>query len=190
MPFSGGRKPTPRSVRIVSMQDSNAASATTPTGAGSGGRAGVGAGAGGRLESGTDRTTTMRVSSCADAPPPRPSSSSFFRSRVLWSRAVKVSAIGALANLVFFFPDTGCPPACRHRGPAKVPISRLAPRTPARPVLENPPPFLPVSRSRSGARAPSEVPRLQRYSHPDRVSTQLTARIGWTCCVVCCVVFC
>ena len=34
VPFSGGRKPTPRSVRIVNMQDSNAVSATAPTGAG------------------------------------------------------------------------------------------------------------------------------------------------------------
>jgi len=36
VPFSGGHKPTPRSVRIVSMQDSNPA-ATTATGAGAGG---------------------------------------------------------------------------------------------------------------------------------------------------------
>ncbi|KAF8465157.1 hypothetical protein DFH94DRAFT_360910 [Russula ochroleuca] len=34
VPFSGGRKPTPRSVRIVSMQDSNAASATGGGGGG------------------------------------------------------------------------------------------------------------------------------------------------------------
>jgi hypothetical protein len=34
VPFSGGRKPTLRSVRIVRMQDSNAA--TTATGAGTG----------------------------------------------------------------------------------------------------------------------------------------------------------
>ena len=52
VPFSGGRKRTPRSVRIVSMQDANAASATTPTGAGNGGRAG--AGVGGRRERGTE----------------------------------------------------------------------------------------------------------------------------------------
>ncbi|KAN0119010.1 hypothetical protein V8E52_004782 [Russula decolorans] len=32
----------------------------------------------------------------------------------------------------FSFLDTGCPLACRHRSPAHVPISRLAPRTPAR----------------------------------------------------------
>ena len=110
VPFSGGRKPTPRSVRIVSMQDSNAASATTPTGAGSGGRTG----AGGRREPGTDRTTTTRVSSSAGAlPPPRPSSSSFpfsssffSRSRVLWSRAAKVSAIGALSPTLFSSSQT------------------------------------------------------------------------------------
>jgi hypothetical protein len=39
-------------------------------------------------------------------------------------------------------------------------------------------PFLPVSRSRSGARAPSDVPQLQRCLHPLRVSTQLTTRTG------------
>ncbi|KAF8497819.1 hypothetical protein F5888DRAFT_1906594 [Russula emetica] len=51
VPFSDGCKPTPHSVRIVSMQDSNAA--TTATDAGTGGT-----GAGGRREPGTDRTTT------------------------------------------------------------------------------------------------------------------------------------
>jgi hypothetical protein len=104
VPFSGGRKPTPRSVRIVSMQDSNAA--TSATG---------GAGAGGRREPGTDRTTTTRVSSSAGAipPPPRPSSSfpfffpspSFFRSRV-WSRAAKASAIGGLSPTLFSSSQT------------------------------------------------------------------------------------
>ena len=80
VPSSGGRKPTPRSVRIVSVQDSNAASATTPTGTGSGGRAGtgIGAGAGGRRELGTDRTTMTRVSSSAGAPPLEPVRRLFF----------------------------------------------------------------------------------------------------------------
>ncbi|KAF8497822.1 hypothetical protein F5888DRAFT_1613094, partial [Russula emetica] len=90
VPFSGGRKPTPRSVRIVSMQDSNAATSAT------------GAGAGGRREPGTDRTTTTRVSSSARATPPPPfPSSSFFRSRV-WSRAAKASAIGGLSPTTLF----------------------------------------------------------------------------------------
>ena len=103
---SGGRKPTPRSVRIVSMQDSNAATSAAG-GVGSGGRH--------REHQGTDRTTTTRVSSNAGAthphphtlPPPRPSfsfpffpSSSFFRARV-WSRATKASAIGALSPTLF-----------------------------------------------------------------------------------------
>ena len=120
--------------------------------------------------------TTTRVSSNAGAPPlitlpilfifllPLPC--------VMVPCCESVCDRSTLTDPVFFFPDTGCPPARRHRGAAKVPISRLAPRTPARPVLENAPPFLPVSRSRSGARAPSDVPRLQRYLHPDRVSTQ------------------
>ena len=106
VPFSGGRKPTPRSVRIVSMQDSNAA--TTATGAGA-------SGPGGRRETGTDRTTTTRVSSSVGAtlPPPRPSSSfpfsfpspSFFRSRV-WSRAAKASAKGGLSPTLFSSSQT------------------------------------------------------------------------------------
>jgi hypothetical protein len=101
VPFSGGRKPIPRSVRIVSMQDSN-----TATGAGTGG-------AGGRREPGTDRTTTTRVSSSAGATHPPFPSSSFFRSGV-WPSAVKASAIGGLSpTFFFFFPDTGCPLACR-----------------------------------------------------------------------------
>jgi hypothetical protein len=92
VPFSGGRKPTPRSVRIVSMQDSNAA--TSATG---------GAGAGSRREPGTDRTTTTRVSSSAGAtPPPRPP---FFCSRV-WSRAAKASAIGGLSPTLFSSSQT------------------------------------------------------------------------------------
>ncbi len=111
VPFSGGRKPTPRSVCIVSVQDSNAATAATGPGAGAGG-----AGAGGRREPGTDRTTTTRVSSSAGATPPPPPlttssfpfffpSSSFFRSRV-WSRNAKASAIGALSPTLFSFPQT------------------------------------------------------------------------------------
>jgi hypothetical protein len=113
VPFSGGRKPTPRSVRIVSMQDSNAAAATATTGPGGAGGAG-GAGAGGRREPGTDRTTTTRVSSSAGATPPPPPtssfpfffpSSSFFRSRV-WSRNAKASAIGALSPTLFSSSQT------------------------------------------------------------------------------------
>src|SRR5216683_6964814 len=61
VPFSGGRKPTPRSVRIVSMQDSNAAAS--------------GAGSGARRDP-TDRTTT-RVSSTAAAAPPSPTTPRF-----------------------------------------------------------------------------------------------------------------
>jgi hypothetical protein len=56
VPFSGGRKPALRFVRIVSMEVSNAATTATGTG--------------GRREPGTDRTTTTLVSSNAGAPPP------------------------------------------------------------------------------------------------------------------------
>ena len=97
-------------------------------------------------------------------------SSYFFRARV-WSHAAKASAIGALSPTLFSSQAPGVHFACHYRDTAKVPISRLAPRAPARPVLENAHPFLPVShpRSRSRTRAPPDVPRLQRYL-PDRVS--------------------
>ena len=107
MPFSGDGKPTPRSVRIISMQDSNEASATTHTGVGSSGRAG--AGAGGHRELGTDRKTTTRVSSNASAPPLLflPYSLSFSsRPRVLWSLATKASAIGAFSPTLISFSQT------------------------------------------------------------------------------------
>ena len=69
-----------------------------------------------------------------------------------------------LADPVFFFPDTGCPLACRRRGTDKVPTSRLVPRTPARPVLENAHPPLPVSHPRSCTCAPSDVALLKPSS--------------------------
>jgi len=56
VPFSGGRKPTTRSVRILSLQYSDATTtATDPSGRG---------------EPGTDRMTTTQVSSSASAAPP------------------------------------------------------------------------------------------------------------------------
>ena len=113
VPFSGGRKPTPRSVRIVSMQDSNAATSATG-GPGAGGRRGE--------QQGTDRTTTTRVSSTAGVTttsPPR-TSSSFFCS-LIWSRgggaAANASAIGGLSPTTLFLLP-------RHRMPACVPLSR------------------------------------------------------------------
>ena len=81
----------------------------------------------------------------------------------------------------FFFPGTECPLACMpllYHDTAKVPISRLAPRTPARPVLENAHPSLPVFHPRSRTRAPSDLPRLQRYSHIDRVNRRLVLGCG------------
>ncbi|KAH9953468.1 hypothetical protein BC827DRAFT_134941 [Russula dissimulans] len=96
LPFSGGRKPTPRSVRIVSMQDSSAAAGPgTPGGTG---------GSAPRIMM-TDQTTrTTRVSSTAAAVPsphtPRfpslPFLPSLFRSRV-WSRATASAAFGGLS---------------------------------------------------------------------------------------------
>ena len=95
VPFSGGRKPTPCSVRIISMQDSNAA--TTATGAGGAG------GGSSRRELGTDRTTTTTtwVSSNAGATPPL-HPPSFPCSHVWSSRAAKASAMGGLSPTTLF----------------------------------------------------------------------------------------
>jgi hypothetical protein len=102
VPFSGGRKPTLRFVRIVSMQDSNAATTATGTG--------------GRREPGTDRTTTTQVSSNAGAPPPFPSCSR------VWSRAAKTSAIGGLPPTLFFSSQS--PDACLRAAIATPPKFR------------------------------------------------------------------
>ena len=71
----------------------------------------------------SDRTTrtVMRVST------------SFFRSRYLAPCCDR----NALANHFFFFPDTEFPLACRSRATANFLISRLAPRTLVRLVLQN-----------------------------------------------------
>jgi hypothetical protein len=84
VPFSGGRKPTPRSVRIVSMQNSNIATTATGTG--------------GRREPGTDQTTTTRVSSSVGVTPIHPPPP--------WSRAAKVCAIGGLSPTLFSSSQT------------------------------------------------------------------------------------
>jgi hypothetical protein len=66
--FVGGRKPTPRSVRIVSMQDSSVAGTGTgaPSGlGGSGGRISGGGGGGGASGSRQHGVTTTRVSSAS-----------------------------------------------------------------------------------------------------------------------------
>jgi hypothetical protein len=117
--FLSWRKPTPRSVCIVNMQDSNATTVTT--GAGTGGRGG------GRREPGTGtvRTMTTWVSSSAVAIPPHHPSSSLFRSLV-WSRAAKTSAIGGLSPTPFSSSQT---PDARLRAaivtPPKFPSSFL-----------------------------------------------------------------
>ena len=110
VPFSGGRKPTPCSVRIISMQDSNAA--TTATGAGGAG------GGSSRRELETDRTTTTTtlVSSNAGATPPLHPLLSLvpmygppvLRKRLRW--------VDSRQQLFFLLP--------RHRMPACVTLSR------------------------------------------------------------------
>ena len=125
VPFSGGRKPTPRSVRIVSMQDSNAAAVSSSAGGGrgSGGRTPAG------LAGGTptmDQTT--RVSSTTAAPPPLPSPlfpsfpflPSLFRPRV-WSRATQ-SALGGRSPTLFSSSQT--PDARLHTAIAAPPKFR------------------------------------------------------------------
>jgi hypothetical protein len=114
VPFSGGRKPTPRSVRIVSMQDSNAAAS--------------GAGSGARREP-TDPTTTRVSSNAAAAPTPStprfPSLPFFpflFRSRV-WSRAT-ASALGGLSPTLLSSSQT---PDARVRAAVAAPPKFRAP---------------------------------------------------------------
>ncbi|KAI0268928.1 hypothetical protein BGY98DRAFT_324600 [Russula aff. rugulosa BPL654] len=128
-------------VRIVSMQDSNAATSAT---------GGAGAcntcGACCRQESGTDRTTTTtRVSSSAVAIPLPPLFSHFFLPHMVPWYCESICDRRTLANAFFVFPDTRCPLACRYHDTAKVPISRLAPRTPARPELQNTHSILPMA---------------------------------------------
>ena len=116
VPFSGGRKPTPRSVRIVSMQDSNGPAS--------------GAGSGARREP-TDRTTTRVSSNAGAAPLPTPSTPRFpslpffpflFRSRV-WSRAT-TSALGARSPTLLSPPQT---PDARVRAAVASPPKFRAP---------------------------------------------------------------
>ena len=178
VPFSCGRKPTPLSVRIVSMQDSNAATSAT---GGAGGRRGE--------QQETDRTTTTWVSSTAGVTttsPPR-TSSSFFCS-LIWSRgggaAKRLRLVNSRQQHFFLLP--------RHRMPASVPLSRhrqssdlgLAPRTTARSVLQNAHTFLSTAFPRFGTCAPSDVLRFQCGIYPDRVS-RLVARAARRC--RCCV---
>jgi hypothetical protein len=114
VPFSGGRKPTPRSVRIVSMQDSNAGAS--------------GGGSGARREP-ADRTTTRVSSNAAAAPTPStprfPSLPFFpflFRSRV-WSRAT-ASALGGLSPTLLSSSQT---PDARVRAAVAAPPKFRAP---------------------------------------------------------------
>ena len=86
VPFSGGRKPTPCSVRIANMQDSNAAT----TGSGAGGANGSSC-----WELGINQTTTTWVS-CHPS-----SSSSFPCSRVWSSHVAKASVIGGVLPTTF-----------------------------------------------------------------------------------------
>ena len=88
-----------------------------------------------------------------------------------WDCCESVCAWFTLANdTFFFFPDTGCPLACRYRYTAKVPISGFAPQTPARSVLQNAHTFLSMVFSRSRTCASPDLSRFQCGIHPDRVS--------------------
>ena len=82
----------------------------------------------------------------------------------------------------FFFSDSRCLSVCHHWGTPKVLISRLASRTPVWLILKIVALFLPVSHSHSYTCAPSDIPQLQCYLHPNQVS------IRWMC--LCCVFFC
>jgi hypothetical protein len=109
VPFSGGRKPTPRSVRIVSMQDSNAATSATG-GPGAGGCRGE--------QQGTDRTTTTRVSRTAGVTLPfvllHPSSAPLYGPVVVVRKRLRL--VDSRQRHFFLLP--------RYRMPACVPLSR------------------------------------------------------------------
>lgn len=117
-----------------------------------------------------ERTTT-RVSSNAHTTP-SPSSPPSLRplSFACMVPSAKTSAIGGPANPFLFSLDTGCSLSCRYRDTAKVLISQLAPRTPARPVLQNAHPFPLISHPRSRTHASSDNLNSQCYLHHDQVS--------------------
>ena len=169
---------TPRSVRIVSIQDSNAATSAT---GGAGGHRGE--------QQGTDRTTTTRVSSTAGVTttsPPR-ASSSFFCS-LIWSRGGGAAKRLRLVNS----RQQHFIPLLRHRMPACVPLSRHRQSSDLRACTSKPCAIRPSKRSyilsmafpRSRTCDPSDVFRFQCGIYPDRVS-RLVARAGRRC--RCCV---
>jgi hypothetical protein len=113
VPFSGGRKPTPRSMHIVSMQDSNAATSAT---------GGLGAGGCRGEQQGTDRTKTTRVSGTAGVTPSHPRTFSSFFCSLIWflgGVAAKAAAIGGHSPTTNFLLPRHRMPACmqllRHR---------------------------------------------------------------------------
>jgi len=113
LPFLGGRKPTPRSVHIISMQDSNAATsgtagASTPGGTG---------GSGPRMVVMTDQTTqTTWVSSMAATATPSPPYTpcfpslpflpSLFCSHVWSHMTASAAALGGLSPTLFSSSQT------------------------------------------------------------------------------------
>ena len=131
----------------------------------------------------TNRTTTTRVSS-SDPSSQSPvfilpffPSSSFFRFRACIPMVPCCESVCDRGTLATLFPSSqtpDCPLACCYRDTAKIPISRLAPRTPARPVgvLENAHPLLAITHwhRRSRTCTPSDIPRPQCYLNRDRVS--------------------
>jgi hypothetical protein len=124
---ASSREPTPPSVPIVSVHDSN----TTTT------RAGGGA----LREPVMDQTTTKRVSRSAYATQVPCSFLTLLPFLLplpcMVSCCESVSTSRTLANPSFFFSETGYPLVCRHRGRAQALISRFAPRTPALHVSED-----------------------------------------------------
>jgi hypothetical protein len=118
VPFSGRRKPTPRFVRIASMQDSDVTPPYVlllPTDMNG--------------EPTTNWTTTTWVKEEVPVPPlfsfPIFPSSDLFLLLPRMPRAANVPRLGRVSPKPFFFPDTGCSPACRQRDPAQSLISCL-----------------------------------------------------------------
>ncbi|KAI0251640.1 hypothetical protein BJV78DRAFT_1282308 [Lactifluus subvellereus] len=168
VPFIGGRKPTPRSVRIVSLQDSNAVAGGSGLGVGSSGSGadrnggGSGGGGGGTRRRLTDQTT--RVSSTA----PPPSSPRFLRtisvapfSSFLWSRATAAATATPSAS------------ALGGRSPTLLSSSQQTPDARLRAAIAAPPKFRSPGLHLELLRDPSWKTRLHFYIFPVLVFAHL-----------------
>ena len=116
-------------VLLACMQDSNTATTTRASGDA-------------RREPVMDRTTKMRVSPCHPVFSFLPHLPFLIPFPCMVLCCEYVCARKTLANPSFFFQTPDYPLVCCHCGHAQVAISRLAPRTPVRHVLDDALPLL------------------------------------------------